>query len=177
MYSNNSIFSSGLSSSNPFGGYGQPNSTTSPALADAYAKLELLKQQQMASQQNNMQKSTVFTDIAAEMKDVSDDELNYIISAPEYQQLNTKYQNEFSEFLIAKFANEYLQVGNQRTLEEMLGIIRKRKEQYKGKFAEDISEIREQNKSLLDRNNQLADSNKKLQEQLQEIQNKIWGGQ
>jgi FtsZ-binding cell division protein ZapB len=87
--------------------------------------------------------------------------------------LNAKYQNEFSQFLITKFSNEYIQTGNVKTLEEMLFTIRQKKEQYKQKFAEDINEIRDQNKTLVDRNNQLAQSNQLLQEQLKAIQEKL----
>lgn len=177
MYNNN-LFNSSYSTSNPFNGMtpnsvtGGNNSFSSPALAEAYAKLEALKQQNVTNQ--SIPQSTVYTDIANEFKDVGEDELNFIASSPEYQTLNNQYQTEFSEFLTAKFANEYLQTsGKQRTLEELLLVIRKRKDKYKERFAEDINDIREQNKTLLDRNNELADNNEKLQQQLQEIQKKL----
>lgn len=172
---NNSVFNSGLSTSNPFS-INSPNTTQSmeDSLMQTYAKLEALKSKQ---NQFNPQQGyqTVFTDIANEMKDLSEDEVNFILASQEYRALNEKYQNEFSQFLINKFSNEYLQTtGNTRTLEEMLSTIRKRKEQYKQKFASDINEIREQNKVLLDRNNQLAENNEKLQEQLKDIQTRLW---
>jgi lipoate-protein ligase A len=67
-----------------------------------------------------------------------------------------------------------MQTGNTRTLEEMLYVIRQQKEKYKDKFATDINEIRDQNKTLLDRNNQLAESNLVLQKQLEEIKTRLW---
>jgi hypothetical protein len=54
-----------------------------------------------------------------------------------------QYQTEFSQFLLAKFSQEYIQSGNGRTLEEMLSVIRKQKDKYKQKFASDINEIRD----------------------------------
>jgi polyhydroxyalkanoate synthesis regulator phasin len=67
-----------------------------------------------------------------------------------------------------------MQTGNTRTLEEMLYVIRKQKDKYKEKFATDINEIRNQNKTLLDKNNQLAESNQELQKQLEEIKARLW---
>lgn len=170
MYNNN-LFNSGLSSSNPF----NKSNPSEAALAEAYARLEALKQQQMSlTQPTTTQVSTVYTDIANELKDISNDELNFISSSPEYQAVHNQYQNEFSEFLTIKFANEYLQTsGKQRTLEELLVVIRKQKEKYKSRFAEDINNIQQQNKSLVDRNNELAAANEKLQIQLEEIQRKL----
>lgn len=107
--------------------------------------------------------ATVFTDIANEFKDISEDESNFIMSSAEYQNINNKYQTEFSQFLINKFSAEYSQIGNTKTLEEMLYVIRKQKEKYKQKFAADINEIRDQNKTLLDKNNELSETNKSLQ--------------
>jgi regulator of replication initiation timing len=56
----------------------------------------------------------------------------------------------------------------------MLYVTRKEKENYKGKFAADINEIRAQNKSLIDKNNELAENNAVLQRQLEEIKNRLW---
>ena len=146
------------------------------SLADSYAKLEALKRQQAQMQQSQVmpQQSTVFTDIADELKNLSEDESTFITSSKEYQAISNKYQAEFSQFLINKFSNEYMQIGNTRTLEEMLYVIRQQKEKYKDKFATDINEIRDQNKTLLDRNNQLAESNLALQKQLEEIKTRLW---
>jgi CRISPR-associated protein (TIGR02584 family) len=141
------------------------------SLAESYAKLEALKRQQQSTQ---IVQSTVFTDIDTEMKNLSEDEVNFITASKEYQTIANKYQTEFSQFLINKFSNEYLQVGNTRTLEEMLYIIRTQKEKYKDKFAKDINEIRDQNKDLLSKNNQLAESNNALQKQLEEIKSRLW---
>ena len=171
------MFNSNYSTSNPFAlNLNSSKESAEDSLMQTYAKLEALKAKQ--SQFNNpqnpqYQQSTVFTDISNEFKDISEDEINFIVSSPEYQKINNKYQEEFSQFLIAKFSNEYLQTGNTRTLEEMLNTVRIKKDQYKQKFAKDINEIRDQNKELLNRNNQLAESNMKLQEQLKEIQEKI----
>jgi FtsZ-binding cell division protein ZapB len=141
----------------------------------SYARLEALKakQNQLQNNQVTQHQSTVFTDIAGEFEGLSIDESNFIVNSKEYQTLNERYQNEFTQFLISKFSGEYLQTGNVRTLEEMLFTIRQKKEQYKQKFAEDINEIRDQNKNLVDKNNQLAESNQLLQQQLKAIQEKL----
>lgn len=162
---NNNIFSSGYSTSNPFL---NQQSTPEESLAQAYAKLEALKKQQYIPQQNN-----VFTDIAFEFKNLSQDEANFIINSPEYQSINAKYQSEFSQFLINKFSNEYLHTNNTTTLEEMLNIIRKQKENYQKKFTSDIDEIKGQNKTLVDKNNELVEVNRKLQEELAKIQERL----
>jgi hypothetical protein len=169
---NNNLFglNTNYNTTNPFS---NTPSVLDATLADSYAKLEALKRQQM-QQQVVPQQSTVFTDIENELRNLSDDETAFITSSKEYQTISNKYQSEFSQFLIAKFSNEYLQTGNTRTLEEMLYVIRSQKEKYKDKFATDINEIRDQNKDLLDRNNQLAESNQVLQKQLEEIKSRLW---
>jgi predicted Zn-dependent protease len=144
------------------------------SLADSYAKLEALKRQQQQMQQPAVQHATVFTDIENELKNLSEDETAFVTSSKEYQAIANKYQAEFSQFLINKFSNEYIQTGNTRTLEEMLYVIRQQKDKYKDKFATDINEIRDQNKTLLDKNNQLAESNQALQKQLEEIKSRLW---
>jgi len=178
----NNLFSAPLSTSNPFAPSMPNGNSAYDDLAQSYAKLEALKarQNQLYAQQTQQpnQAATVFSDINAELSNLSEDELNFINSSPEYQAVNNKYQAEFSQFLIAKFSNEYLQTtGNGRTLEEMLHTIRKQKEKYKEKFASDINEIRDQNQTLLSKNNQLAETNAELQRQLKEIQEKLWGNQ
>lgn len=60
-----------------------------------------------------------------------------------------------------------------RTLEELLNVIRKRRDQYKSKFAEDITEIKDQNKALVDKNDELSKSNLELQKQLEAIQKRL----
>jgi hypothetical protein len=177
MYGNN-LFNSSLSSSNPFFGT-QGSEYANTPLLDSYNKLENLRRQQTFTQQLQNQQyhqftpSTVFSDIANEMKEMGEDEANFVLSSKEYQELNSRHQREFSEFITEKFANEYIQTGRGRTLEEMLGVIRKKKDQYKSKFAEDISEIKEANKDLLDKNNELAMNNATLQKQLEEIQKRL----
>lgn len=167
------MFNSNYSTSNPFSF--NNNKTTSnieDSLMQTYAQLEALKakQNQLNMGQQQPQQATVFTDIANEFKDLTDDESNFITSSPEYQTLNNKYQTEFSQFLLSKFSNEYLQTtGNTRTLEEMLFVIRNKKDQYKQKFAKDINEIRDQNKELLEKNNVLAANNIELQNQLKKL--------
>jgi FtsZ-binding cell division protein ZapB len=148
---------------------GQNNSSTQDleaSLMQSYAKLEALKAKQNQYQQPA---NTVFTDIANEFENLSTDEANFILTSNEYQNLNNKYQQEFTQFLINKFSGEYLQTGNVKTLEEMLFTIRQKKDQYKQKFAADINEIRDQNKNLVEKNNQLAENNQALQEQLKKL--------
>jgi hypothetical protein len=144
------------------------------SLMQSYARLEALKAKQNQFQMSQMQvQHTVFTDIASEFEGLSQDEITFIVNSQDYQRLNNKYQNEFTQFLINKFSGEYIQAGNAQTLEEMLFTIRHQKEQYKQKFAADINEIRDQNKNLVDKNNKLAESNLVLQEQLKAIQEKL----
>jgi regulator of replication initiation timing len=166
---NNNIFGTTTNYTNPFS---NTPSVLDSSLADSYAKLEALKRQQQY--QAPVQNITVFTDIENELKNLSEDETQFITSSKEYQTISNKYQAEFSQFLINKFSNEYLQTGNTRTLEELLYVIRSQKEKYKDKFATDINEIRDQNKSLLDTNNKLAESNQALQKQLEEIKARLW---
>jgi regulator of replication initiation timing len=179
MNTNSNIFNSSLSTSNPFNMTTNNSSTQDleNSLMQSYARLEALKAKQnqfQANQASNIgQQHTVFTDIASEFEGLSNDETTFIVNSQEYQKLNSKYQNEFSQFLISKFSGEYIQTGNVKTLEEMLFTIRQKKEQYKQKFAEDISEIKDQNKNLVEKNNQLAENNQLLQEQLRAIQEKL----
>jgi regulator of replication initiation timing len=167
------MFNSNYSTSNPFSFNNKTTNSIEESLMQTYAQLEALKakQNQLSnSNVNQAQQSTVFTDIANEFKELSDDEHNFIVNSAEYQNLNNKYQSEFSQFLINKFSNEYLQTtGNTRTLEEMLFTIKSKKDQYKQKFAKDINEIRDQNKELLERNNALAANNIELQNQLKKL--------
>jgi ribosomal protein L16 Arg81 hydroxylase len=172
---NNNIFGINNPVSNNYTNpFSNTPSTLDASLAESYAKLEALKRQQMQQQAAPIQQATVFTDINNEMKNLSEDEANFITASKEYQTIANKYQTEFSQFLITKFSNEYLQTGNTRTLEEMLYVIRQQKEKYKDKFATDINEIRDQNKDLLTKNNQLAESNLALQKQLEEIKSRLW---
>lgn len=182
----NSPFSTNsTSSSNPFAlpGPMQSAQNLDNSIMETYAKLNALKQRQaelnsMVQGQPVMQQQmqrTVFSDIATEMSDLGEDELNFIVSSNEYRQLNERHQREFSEFITEKFSNEYIATGRTKTLEQLLAVIRKRKEEYKSRFASDITEIREQNKSLVDKNNELAQSNAELQKQLEIIQQKLKG--
>lgn len=175
----NNIFNSNFSSSNPFNmGNSANNGDLESSLLQSYAKLEALKakQNQMQVQPTQQyQPNNVFTELSAEFEGLSADETSFIVNSQDYQRLNTKYQNEFSQFLIGKFAAEYSQTENIRTVEEMLFTVRQKKEHYKQKFAEDLNEIRVQNKNLVDTNNQLAQNNQLLQEQLAAIQEKLKG--
>ena len=141
-------------------------------LAAAYAQLEALKKQQM--QQQTFPR-TVFTDISDEMRDLGEDEKNFIISSNEYQMLNTQYQEEFSSFLIQYFASDYLKSEYAKTPEKILALIRSKKEQYKSKFVSDISDIKNQNQLLASKNDALEKANIALQEQLKEIRNSLGG--
>jgi FtsZ-binding cell division protein ZapB len=166
----NNLFTSNFSTSNPFN-MGVSNNSTQElenSLMQSYARLEALKAKQNQLQQPQIV-NTVFTDIANEFEGLSTDEANFILSSNEYQNLNGKYQQEFTQFLISKFSSEYIQTGNVRTLEEMLFTIKQKKEQYKEKFAQDINEIRDQNKNLVEKNNQLAENNQALQAQLRQL--------
>jgi FtsZ-binding cell division protein ZapB len=179
MNTSQNLFNSSFSTSNPFNMSGNLNNSAQDlenSIMQSYARLEALKAKQNQLQnaiQIPNQQSTVFTDIANEFEGLSADESGFIVNSQDYQRLNAKYQSEFSQFLITKFAGEYIQTGNVKTLEEMLFTIRQKKEQYKQKFAEDINEIRDQNKNLVEKNNQLAENNQLLQEQLKAIQERL----
>lgn len=151
--------------------YSNPASLNSKTLADAYTNLEYLRNNMQQTRQPQ-QKNTVFTDINKELEGLSNDEKEFIMASNEYKLADSKYQNEFSQFLISKFSDEFLQ-GHQRTMEELLLVIRTKKEQYKNKFADDVAEIREYNKNLESRNSELAKSNMELQKQLENIKAKL----
>lgn len=180
----NNIFNTNYSTSNPFSMNKKSVNDLSAmdgSLAQAYQRLEEIKkkQNQIDALSSNLQQAnqqsyrTVFNDISDEFKDLPQDEINFIVTSKEYQALNAKYQDEFSQFLISKFSNEYLQTGKQKTLEEMLNMIRTKKEEYKKNFKNEINEIRDQNKALAERNNQLAEMNEELQKQLKQIQSQL----
>ena len=146
-------------------------------LVAAYAQLEALKKQQLQQSQSVVpqQMRTVFTDISDEMRDIGEDERNFIESSSEYQKLNAQYQEEFSSFLIQYFSNDYLKSEYAKTPEKILALIRTKKEQYKSKFANDISDIKAQNQILVDKNDALEKANVSLQAQLKEIRDSLGG--
>ena len=141
-------------------------------LAAAYAQLEALKRQQTTQPQ---QMRNVFTDISDEMREVGEDERNFIESSAEYQKLNAQYQEEFSSFLIQYFSSDYLKSEYAKTPEKILALIRSKKEQYKSKFANDISDIKSQNQLLVSKNDELEKANLSLQAQLKEIKESLGG--
>ena len=100
--SNSNLFGSPFSSSNPFSNGTTPSLDSS--LAESYARLEALKKQYNQNGQPMQQQSTVFSDIQNELKNLSEDESQFITNSKEYQAVNQKYQAEFSNFLINKFA-------------------------------------------------------------------------
>lgn len=136
-------------------------------LTKMYAELEMLKNQSNAKTKN------VFTEITEEMLNVSDDERLFIENSKEYISLNQQYQNEFSAFLIEKFSNEYSHSKYGETPERILAVIRNKREEYKNKFAENLNEIKESNKLLINKNDELVRINETLQNQLKEIQSKL----
>ena len=142
-------------------------------LAAAYAQLEALKNNSKTPQTQNMR--NVFSDISDEMRDVGDDERNFIVSSAEYQNLNSQYQEEFSSFLIQYFASDYLKSEYAKTPEKILALIRTKKEDYKSKFANDISDIKTQNQLLINKNDELEKANLSLQAQLKEIRESLGG--
>ena len=144
-------------------------------LVAAYAQLEALKKQQLQQPQVPQQIRNVFTDISDEMRDIGEDERNFIESSSEYQKLNSQYQEEFSSFLIQYFSNDYLKSEYAKTPEKILALIRTKKEQYKSKFANDISDIKAQNQILVDKNDALEKANVSLQAQLKEIRDSLGG--
>ena len=180
MFTNqtNSLYSSPFAStsalySNPATARYTPQTIDQQSIMDAYNKLEALKNNMQQSQiPQTPQKRSVFVDINTELADLSEDEKNFIMASTEYKVADAKYQNEFSQFLISKFSDEFLQ-GHQRTMEDLLLAIKHRKEEYKNKFADDVAEIREHNKTLEMKNNELAKSNVELQKQLEAIQQKL----
>jgi hypothetical protein len=166
MYGNNNI-SPFSQTSNPFMPPAYDFASQQKDLAKMYAELEAIKSS------NSQPAKTVFTEIADEMSDISDDERAFIEGSKEYGILNQQYQVEFSSFLINKFGAEYSSSQYGKTPERILGLIREKKEQYKNQFAANLNEIKENNKSLVSKNNELAEVNKKLQIELEAIKNKL----
>lgn len=167
MYGNNNTISPFSQSPNPFLPSSYDFASQQKDLAKMYAELEAIKN---ASSQPTR---TVFTDIAEEMSDLSDDERAFIEGSKEYALLNQQYQVEFSTFLINKFGAEYSSSQYGKTPERILGLIREKKEQYKNQFAANLNEIKENNRSLVSKNNELAEVNKRLQIELEAIKNKL----
>lgn len=147
--------------------------TSEDRLNQLYQEMEMLKQYKNNS--NNINKKTVFTDISDEMKDLSEDERRFIETSKEYMEASAKYQNDFSMFLIQYLGDDFIKSEYGKTPETILAIIKKKKDEYKNRFAEDISEIREQNSNLATRNEELAKTNSELQKQLAEIREKLGG--
>lgn len=139
-------------------------------LAELYQNLERMKTQQI-----NPNQKTVFSEIVAEFSDISDDEKRFIESSKEYMELSKKYQDEFSMFLIEYLGNDFLNSKYGKTPEEMLFVIRKKKEEYKNHFAENINEIRDKNNYLAERNDELSKANEELQKQLADIRKQLGG--
>lgn len=161
-----------LGSSNPFASPFSNQGDTS--IEDAYKKLEFLKQQSIQQNQQPQVRS-VFSDIQKEWSETSEDERIFIENSKEYQTANNNYQQAFSLFLIEKFGNEFSNSPHGRSAEEVLAVIKNKKEKYKDKFASDIEEIKQKNSKLEENNSTLLKQNELLQEQLLEIRSKIGG--
>jgi hypothetical protein len=169
MLSGNSNYTADIFS-NPFGNPGiQPSAAD---LTDVYHKLEALKAQQQIMN-NPPAKSNVLADITREWENISDDEKYFIENSKEYQDASNFYQQEFSAFLIEHLGNDFVKSPHGVAAEKVLGVIRGKKELYKNKFANDISEIKEKNSQLERNNEELAKNNIALQEQLKEIQKRL----
>jgi hypothetical protein len=171
MYGNTNNFNNGFlsgfgtSSPNPMD---ISNFSKNTDLSKLYAELEMLK-----GNQQSLTKRTVFTDIASEMSNASEDERIFIENSKEYISLNQQYQTEFSAFLIEKFGDEYASSKYGETPERILNVIKNKREEYKNKFAANLNEIKESNRTLVDKNEELAKINESLQKQLAEIQSKL----
>lgn len=156
---NNSIFSSPFQSQN-----------SNDRLNQLYQEMEFMKQHQ-----TNQQQRTVFTDIAEEMKDVSVDERRFIETSDEYLSASQEYQNYFTLFLIDFLGADFLNSRYGKSPEKVLAVIRQKKDDYKNRFAENISEIRSQNNTLAQQNDALAQANMELQKQLADIRKQLGG--
>jgi hypothetical protein len=166
---NRNIFSNPFSLNN--------NIPSSSSLNDAYKQLEFLKAQHESLQHHaNENSKNVFSDIVDEWGKASEDEKIFIQNSQEYQSANAQYEQEFNAFLIEYLGNDFLKSPHGKAAENVLAVIRNRKDNYKNKFANDISEIREKNSKLEQNNEELAKSNLILQEQLKEIQARLSGG-
>jgi uncharacterized coiled-coil DUF342 family protein len=154
-----SLFSSPLSPQN-----------SEEKIAQLYQEMEYLQKQR-----GNVNHKTVFTEIAEEMKGVSEDEKRFIESSQEYMEAAQKYQTDFSMFLIEHLGNDFAKSQYGKSPEQVLAAIRKKKEEYKNHFAADITEIRDKNNVLAQRNEELARTNQNLQKQLAEIQKQLGG--
>jgi hypothetical protein len=96
MNTQNSIFNSNFSTSNPFNmsGNNQTTQDLENSLMQSYARLEALKakqnQFQQTAQVQQFQQRNVFSDIAGEFEGLSADEATFIVNSKEYQNLNSK---------------------------------------------------------------------------------------
>lgn len=151
--------------SNPYG----TNEKTQDQLADAYKKLELLKQQEM----NKAPERNAFSDISEELKGLSEDERTFIESSKEYIEASQAYQQAFNSFLIEKTGSEFLKTKYGTTVEKLLAVIKNKKDNYRNKFAEDIEAIKNTNSKLEKNNEELLKANSLLQQQLEAIQKKL----
>jgi hypothetical protein len=139
--------------------------------AEAYKKLELLKQQANGGQPP--EKKTVFSEIFAEWDASSDDEKIFIENSKEYIEANSEYQKAFNTFLIEHLGNDFIHSKHGLSAEKLLNTIRNRKDAYKNKFAADIESIKEINSKLEKNNEELAKTNLDLQKQLEDIQKRL----
>jgi hypothetical protein len=165
MLNSNSNFATDIFA-NPF------NNPTTADLTDVYQKLEALKAQQQIMN-NPQSKTSVLTEITKEWEHISEDEKLFIENSKEYQEASNFYQQEFSAFLIEHLGNDFIKSPHGIAAEKVLGVIRSKKELYKNKFANDISEIKAKNSQLERNNEELAKNNIALQEQLRDIQKRL----
>jgi rubrerythrin len=167
------MFESPFNTSNSNNLFSSPVYDSNSRLNELYKNMELLKQNQQNPQQVNQK--TVFSDISEELKNISEDEKRYLESSEPYIMAFQGYQTGFSMFLIERFGNEFSSSPYGKSAEEFLATIKKQKEEYKNRFAKNITEIKEKNDALASQNNELAKVNQSLQAQLLEIQKKLGG--
>lgn len=150
--------------------FSNPLYNSNERLNELYKNMELLKQAQQPQNQK-----TVFTEINAELKELSEDEKRFIEGSEDYLRASQNYQNAFSMFLIDNFGAEFSKSPYGKTAEELLMTLKQQKENYKNRFAKNITEIKEKNDALAQQNTELAKINQGLQAQLLEIQKKLGG--
>lgn len=155
-------------------------------LTSLYQQLDALKAQkqlmnnsvaqnpQTMTDEASAKRKTVYTDIQKVWAELSTDEKNFIESSEEYVQANIEYQTAFNQFLIERMGEEFLLSKYGAAPEKVLGVINKKKDEYKNNLSSDISTIKSQNQYLLQQNEQLAKNNEEMSKLIKSLQDQLW---
>ena len=162
------------------------NKQSDPDLANLYQQLDALKaqkqlmnnatstNQQIMQDDTSAKRKTVYSDIQKVWAELSTDEKNFVENSEEYIQANIEYQTAFNQFLIERMGEEFLLSKYGSAPEKILGVINKKKDEYKNNLSTDISTIKTQNQYLLKQNEELAKNNEEMSKLIKTLQDKLW---